>query len=48
MLPFILLFMVQSVSAVEPFSTYTNSRFNISQRKLYNLILGQMGRSFKG
>ena len=29
-LPFILFFMGQSISAVEPFSTYANSRFNNS------------------
>ena len=39
MLPLILLLMVQSVSAAEPFSTYTNSRFNYSIEYPANLLI---------
>ena len=38
-LPFILLFLVQPLSAVEPFSTYANSRFNYSIEYPANLLI---------
>ena len=38
-LPFILLFMVQPLSAVEPFSIYANSRFNYSIEYPANLLI---------